>query len=219
MCLIPTCRLCDIVNTPVQNRKIQDTLFVQTTHFEWVPGLGAFVEGYSLVLSKQHVLNTGAFDHSVIRELASLITQISEILKQVYHTDIVVCEHGSMGGSAHAGSCVEHHHLHIFPVNLTHIPQILIDNFTNHRSVSSLEDLVQMNREKVPYIYYSTGPGNHEVFEAPILPRQYMRQVLAAELNLGHVWDWREYPFEENVAMFVLKVESLLDHKSSNSDA
>jgi len=218
MCLIPTCRLCDIVNTPVQNRKIQDTLLVQTTHFEWVPGLGAFVEGYSLVLSKQHVLNTGAFDLSVIRELTSLITQISKILKQVYHTDVVVCEHGSMGGSAHAGSCVEHHHLHIFPVNLTYIPQILIDNFINHHYVSSLEDLVQMNREKVPYIYYSTGPGNHEVFEAPILPRQYMRQVLAAELNLGNVWDWREHPFEESITAFIGRVKPLLNHESFNPD-
>ena len=210
---ISTCRLCEIVKTPLQKRKVQDTLLVQTTNFEWIPGLGAFVEGYTLIVSKQHTLNTGALDRPVIQELAAFITQVRAILKKIYCIDTVVCEHGSMGGSLHGGCCVEHQHLQIFPVDIRYIPQSLIRNFKNQREISSIEDLIELNNNRIPYIYYSSGSGKNKVFETPIVTRQYLRQIMAAELKLGHIWDWREYPFEENITTFIKKIKPLIKHE------
>lgn len=209
MCSIHTCRLCALVNTKRESRKIEDTLLAETDHFEWVPGLGAFVEGYSLIVSKIHVLNTGEFDITVIKELESFVDKVRTLVGQIYNTNTTVFEHGSMGGTKHGGCCVEHHHLHVFPASVTHVPEILLLNFKNHRSINSLEDLKELNQKRLPYIYFSKRPGAHHVFEVSIIPRQYMRQVLAVELGIPQKWDWREHNFMQNVTAFVAKVQNL----------
>ena len=208
MSLDSTCILCEIVNTNREGRKIEDTLLAETENFEWIPGLGAFVEGYSLIVSKKHVLNTGAFELSAIKELEIFVKKVRTILSNIYNTNTIIVEHGSMSASNHAGSCIEHQHLHIFPTNIKDIPKILLNNFKKHTRIDSFEGLKEFNQEKVPYIYYSNHPSIHNVFEVSILPRQYMRQVIAAELKCQHSWDWRQYPFVKNISEFVKKTEN-----------
>ncbi|MCK4791763.1 MAG: hypothetical protein KAV87_48975 [Desulfobacteraceae bacterium] len=203
------CRLCDIVNTNRERRKLEDTLLGETGNFEWIPGLGAFVEGYSLIVSKKHILNTGAFEISTIKELDVFVKKVRTILSNIYNTNTITIEHGSMGDSNYAGSCIEHQHLHIFPANIKDVPKILLKNFKKHMRIDSFEVLKKFNKEKVPYIYYSNTPSSHDVFEVSILPRQYLRQVIAAELQCADEWDWRQYPFVKNVSAFVKKVENL----------
>jgi diadenosine tetraphosphate (Ap4A) HIT family hydrolase len=206
---IDTCRLCSIFNTPAEKRAVQDTQLDQTEHFEWIPGLGAFVEGYSLIVSKSHVLNTGGFEIHVIKELEAFLKKVRSILTQIYNTIPITVEHGSMGDSKHAGSCIEHHHLHMFPANVLHVPKVLLNNFRNSTLIDSLQSLRSFDHNRVQYIYYSNNPEHHIVFEVSILPRQYIRQVLAAELNCPQDWDWRQYPFIENITSFVTKVQNL----------
>lgn len=204
-----TCILCEIVNTNREGRKIEDTLLGETRNFEWIPGLGAFVEGYSLIVSKKHVLNTGAFEISTIKELDVFVKKVRTVLSNIYNTNTITIEHGSMGGSNCAGSCIEHQHLHIFPANIKDVPKILLKNFKKPMRIDSFEALKKFNEEKVPYIYYSNNPSSHNVFEVSILPKQYLRQVIAVELQCAYEWDWRQYPFVKNVSAFVKKVENL----------
>ena len=78
------CRLCGIVSQAMAERDATDTLLRETQHFEWVPGLGAFVEGYSLLVSKEHVLNTGALPLEQIDELAVFAHEVRALLQNVY---------------------------------------------------------------------------------------------------------------------------------------
>lgn len=203
------CRLCQVVNKPEHDREIEDTLLDQTDHFQWIPGLGSFVEGYSLVTSKNHVLNTGCFNTDIIDELELVIQKIRKMLRRVYEKGSIVFEHGSMGNRNYAGSCIEHQHMHILPADLSHVPKVLSDNFVNHGPMNSMKGLIEFNRNRVPYIYYASISGEHNVFEVQVLPRQYLRQVIAAECGHPQDWDWREKPFKENIKRFVTKVKEL----------
>lgn len=203
------CRLCQVVSKPEYDRNIEDTLLNQTDHFQWIPGLGSFVEGYSLIVSKKHVLNTGCFDVDIIDELEVFIRQISKVLREIYKKGSIVFEHGSMGNRDYAGSCIEHHHIHILPAGLSRVPKVLSDNFINRGPMKSMRDLVEFNQDRLPYIYYAPPSGEHNVFEVQILPRQYLRQVIAAECGHPRDWDWREKPFMENIKAFIDKMKKL----------
>ena len=200
------CRLCKIISKLPREREIQDTLLYETEHFQCIPGLGSFIEGYSLIVSKSHALNTGCFPSKIIKELENLILKVKETLKDIYKKHSVVFEHGSMGNQNHAGSCIDHHHIHIFPIEISEVPPVLTKNFVNHSSIDSMNRLKYFNREKIPYIYYMSNSGCHYVFEAPILPRQYVRQILAAECGQPQNWDWREKPFLENIYSYVREI-------------
>ncbi len=203
------CKLCEVVNRREENREIENTFLDQTDHFIWVPGLGSFVEGYSLVISKNHVLNTGCFDTQVIQELDLFIQKIRRKLRNIYKSDSILFEHGSMGRHDYAGSCIEHHHLHILPVDLPSVLEFLSQKFARRHPISSLEDLTHFNQDRIPYIYYASASQAQYVFEVPVLPRQYLRRVIAAERGRPQDWDWREKPFMENIKAFVIKMKKL----------
>ena len=200
------CRLCEIVNKPEQHCEVQDTTLDQTHHFQWLPGLGSFIEGYSLIVSKNHVHNTGCFDVRVIHELELFIQRIRRKLSDIYKKNSIVVEHGSMGNHNHAGSCIDHHHLHIFPVDLPDMLEFLSEKFVNHASISSMKDLIPFNENQVPYIYYNSTSQKQYVFEVPILAKQYLRQVIAVQIGHPQDWDWRDKPFLENINLFVTKI-------------
>ena len=111
-----------MLQTPHHLRTEYDVMLMETEAFEWLPGLGAFVEGYSLIVSKQHVSNTGCLDDTSIVKLEQFATEVKRILRVIYAVGTIVFEHGSLGVRRKAGSCIEHHHLHILPFNLPKIP-------------------------------------------------------------------------------------------------
>lgn len=211
MCWKDGCRLCKIVTNDKNAREINDTLIDETENFEWVPGLGAFIEGYSLIVCKQHVLNTGSLNEDVIEELETFIMKIKTTLNLIYNSQSIVFEHGTMGGYNNSGCCIEHHHIHVFPLNVPHIPVFLSSNFEILAPIKNMKKLKQFNNEKRPYIYYATSLGIQYVFDAPILPRQYMRQIVATMAECPTDWDWREKPFMNNIITFISKLKKFKD--------
>lgn len=201
-----SCRLCRIILTPTEYREDKDRQLAATDHFEWIPGLGAFVEGYSLVLAKRHDLNTGCFSESVIDELEQLVGKVKSALRQIYGKPSVVFEHGAMAADRleqRAGGCIEHHHLHIMPVDLPAIPDRMRKDLPKPTRIEGLKTLREYYARGVPYLYFQSSEGEEYMFEAPALPRQYMRVVLAAEMGCPQEWDWRQRPHKTSVHSFV----------------
>ncbi len=201
------CKLCRIVAGEGKGDKVQDCILQESRDFVWVPGLGAFVEGYSLIISKGHILSTGAMAEVRVEDLEQFVGLISGSIEQLYGTDVIVCEHGSMGGTHKAGSCIDHQHLHLFPVNLSKLPLVLEREFEEIAEIGSLKDLMGVHEQKVPYLYIASQELGHHAYAAPILPRQYLRQVMASEIGVPEQWDWREHPFIQNITDFVDKVQ------------
>jgi ATP adenylyltransferase len=212
------CRLCKVVLTPHHLRAKHDVVLMETDAFEWLPGLGAFVEGYSLIVSKRHVPNTGCLDDSSIAELERFVTEVKHILRAIYAAGTIVFEHGSVGVRQKAGCCIEHHHLHILPFDLPAIPSHMRRVMPTSKPVNSFGALRDYQAAGKPFIYYETAEGSAFVFDAPMdLPGQFMRQVLAVECGCPSDWEWTENPFLERVSSFVDKVISFLRRQGSTS--
>lgn len=207
------CPFCEILATARLNRQIEDTLLAQTSNFEWIPGMGAFIEGYSIVISKAHLLTTGDLELSRIVELERFIREIKELLSVLYGKKSIVFEHGEMGSG-----CIEHHHLHILPIELRTVPSSLSRQFS-YTVISSIMDLCQRRQDNLSYIYLELSNGKQVVFETPQLSRQFMRKVMASEYGCHQDWDWRENPFLDNIHRFVHKVEELRNQEGECQNA
>lgn len=213
-----TCKLCEILSNNSYNSKVENTILLETDNFRWIPGLGAFVEGYSLIVSKSHCLNTSLLSDHVIDELEDLISIIKNSFNSIYGKDIIIFEHGTMSSNADIGNCIDHHHLHILPTEINNIPDILLKETSLKiaKNISSLRDLKKLFVNQIPYFYLYLN-NKHIVFEIkePGFPSQYLRQVFAHELNQPHDWDWRKKPFLEKISSFVKKLEIFKSSKNN----
>ncbi len=160
------CKLCNIAHNSHGNRKVQDTVICETENFMWTPGLGAFVEGYSLLLSKKHLLNTGALGNSAIEELQGLIVKIKKFFQKVYKQKIILFEHGSVG-DFHSGGCISHQHLHILPTDISGVPEILLKNF-EYEIINDIKVLREYDQFGNPYLYYENTDESKYVFKVDV---------------------------------------------------
>lgn len=199
-----SCKLCKIAHG-LDDTIVENTIIHETKNFLWMPGLGSFVEGYSLLLAKKHLLNTGALDVTEIEELKSLIIIARDFFSKVYNQKIVLFEHGAVKDS-YAGGCINHHHMHLLPTNLSGVPEILLKNF-KHDIIDDIQDLVSYSSQDIPYLYYESIEERKYVFRVEILPKQYLRQVVAAELEVDD-WDWRIHPYLDNIRSFIEKAKT-----------
>ena len=203
------CKFCRIVGQPGGQRDLEDSLLAETEHFQWIPGLGPPVEGYSLVVSKKHVLNTGAHSPDVISELELLIARIRHTLLGIYATSSLVYEHGASHVDKHAGASIVHHHLHVLPVDMTAVPVLLSDRCKLLKNADSMGDLAAFNQQGIPYIYYETSLGLRFVYHAEGVPSQFLRRVVASCCAQPDRWDWRQFPFKKRIREFLKKLDKV----------
>jgi len=200
------CKLCQIMAMPSDEREVKDTVLSETEHFEWIPGLGPFMEGYSLVVSKEHIANANHCPHPVACELDEVVIKAREATSQVYGENTVVFEHGSVGKLSNAGGCIDHLHIHIMPVTFVRVPEVLTKCFVDSQPINSRQESVGQFEHSVPYIYYSPRMSRHFAFQVDALPRQYLRQVVAYECGCPDDWDWRVKPFLDRINGFVKRI-------------
>ena len=57
---------------------------------------------------------------------------------------------------------------------------------------SALGELGQRFRDKA-YLFLQTNEGDRFVYDAGVVPSQYVRKIITAELGMPERWHWREY--------------------------
>ena len=94
---------------------IAERCIFQTDNFSCVPSIGSFVEGYVLVVPKQHFLSVLTMPESHIKELLSIIRILASFYKSFYHQNFLIYEHGTADIKNVGGMSVVHAHLHFLP--------------------------------------------------------------------------------------------------------
>ncbi len=206
------CRLCEISRNGESNGEEYNTVLDESDRFLWIPGLGSFVEGYSLIISKNHVLNTGCLDTESHDDLELLLHRVISYYGRVFGQDLVIFEHGSMGNGSFAGSCIDHHHLHLVPRDISVLSTLRRDGFEDIKKLEGIRDLRHYCDEKRSYIYFRSAAGEHFSCRADSLPKQYLRQVVAEKCGCPEDWDWQERPFFENISRFVAAIKEVPDN-------
>lgn len=204
-----TCKFCRIVQTPVPERAEQDTCLGSTSSFEWLPALGAIVEGYSLIIGRCHLPGMAGLPQETLAELDAFAGGIRRCLSDLYGESCVVFEHG---GFPHKGrnpaSSIVHQHLHIVPCDCSDVAEALRRRHRCIASFTSMGELAHLDGYEKPYLYFSSRPDEHLVLDAAGTPSQYIRRLLASKMGQPTSWNWRTKPFHERVRRFLRLVSA-----------
>ncbi len=191
---------------------LRDRILFETSNFVVFPGLGQIVEGYLLIITKNHFPSMADLPQSIYSELSWVIDRTSEILKCEYGSDCIQFEHGASTYIQGGGCCIEHAHLHIAPLDVDVSPYIV------HRKTYECQNYPESARYLLrlgkPYLYVNLPRENDSesfLMDATDLPSQYMRQVIAKAKGKEDEWDWNIFLGEKELENCLDKLKPSFD--------
>lgn len=206
---------CDYNNIFLQIFKgsLTSRVLKETKNFVVMPTLGQIVEGYLLIVSKKHYLSIADLPNKYFGELRALKKETFDVLTKTYKSPIFF-EHGAISYQQRGGESVTHMHLHVIPTNANILPKII--QYLEGEQIQSILDIKRQFKKKVPYLFYETAKGEKYLFDAFAIPSQYLRQLLAIELNLKDKWDWKRHIGKDKVVATLKKLSFWCDQKGNN---
>ena len=97
-----------------------------------------------------------------------------------------------------AGCCVNHLHLHLLPcVNGEKIVKRITNSVGLPATIKTYGDLTTLFYQNTPYLLVETN--KIYLWKDPLILSQFMRRVIAEEYNIVERYDWKRYPFYENM--------------------
>jgi len=184
--------------------RVWDTVLAETRSFVVCPTVGSVVEGWLLVLPREHTLCLGALSQEKLEELADLKSAVAAVLKAAYGP-VAVFEHGPCLPSQAVGCGVDHAHLHMVPT--AHDLEVGAGSVSpiplSWKRVSGIEAARDYYMRGLPYLYLEQPIGTARMATHPELPSQLFRRVLAAYAGKPGRWDWRSFAYAGKVARTV----------------
>lgn len=190
------CPFCNL-DTSIYYNEIID----ETDNFRIVPCIGSLVDGYVLVLPKKHVYCMTSFSADITEEYNNILKKYRNIFKKIYGKYPIVFEHGTPDPCGICANCVIHGHTHIVNHNYKNENEII--NKLRLKTINNIFDI----EKKKNYIYYMSPKGKEYVtydFE-PI--SQIMRIFIARDLGIEKEYNWRLYPFDDNIKSTIKKLK------------
>jgi ATP adenylyltransferase len=182
------CQLCarnthDIWNVPL----------LETPNFVVLPSLGALIEGWLLIVPKQHFVSFGAIPDSLVAELLQLKEATSALLIRAYGT-VCAFEHGPSYTGRHVGCGVDHAHIHLVPVGFdlaaAVAPYLPKDA---QWAEASLVDCKRAYVQRLDYLYFEQPIGRGRLIRDGRLGSQVFRKAIANKLGIYEQFNWRTH--------------------------
>lgn len=199
------CRFC----YPPEKERILYT----TDHFYVMVSLGPIVEGYLLIVSKEHIGACMHLPEDYWDEFKALKDKVKDILTRVYG-GCIFYEHGKTGSCILEGMdhihCY-HAHLHCIPARVS-LNQC-IENELVGRQFDSLDSCFAKKNELDRYLLVEDERIMIYQPESK-LRRQYLRFMLAKSLNCENRWDWVENQNWELIETSIRRLKPYFDEES-----
>ena len=160
-----------------------------TPHFLLFPPLGQFIEGGLLIVTREHRISMAHLPAGDFDELERLTAETAALLRERYGCRPVFFEHASSSAGEKGTCCVDHAHWNVFPASVD--VHRHLEKFP-HARIGALGELGQRFRDKA-YLFLQTNEGDRFVYDAGVVPSQYVRKIITAELGMPERWHWREY--------------------------
>jgi len=194
----------DNTNNPVNRNRI----IAETENFIVLPTTGGFVQNYQLIIPKKHINCFGELSANKLKELQTIINWQKSVNKIYFKSKTSMFEHGALYPHDESGKSIIHAHMHIFPNNKSLLNEILKYNF-EVKKISDIADLRHICKEKDSYLYYADIDNKNYVISHDGIPSQFLRKLLANNNGIKR-WNWREYPYLENI---IKSIEFYEDNK------
>ncbi|MEU6215021.1 MULTISPECIES: hypothetical protein [Streptomyces] len=179
------------------NERAPKSRIITETDNGWVllPTIGCLTPGYSLYMPREHLDAAADVTPDDLPKVAAGMESMRALIQKQYGPTIVA-EHGPRDCELGA-SCCSHAHLHLIPVP---DPDAILAVYEKvggpGQRLSSLLDLPAA--AQTSYLYLSPRPGEHCYWPADgRFARQFVRRVVADQLDIGEQYDWRDHPFTE----------------------
>ncbi len=195
-----TCDLkCDFCNEfNGQSEQIDRNIVTFRDEFILLTTLGCFREGYSLYLPITHERSFANMSSVSLLDVENDLDFIRRKISEEYSSNVIIAEHGP-GIEDMGACCCDHAHMHIIPVDDP--KHVFMEFFNTQQNVSMLNNFNEIrNFRQNAYIYLSCFSGQHLLWDdVRMFSRQFVRQVCADLDHLGSFYNWRLYPFYENM--------------------
>ena len=192
----------------IYSRDLKSRLLFRSEELVVMPSLGQIADGHLLLLPIQHWTALADLPESLLKEFAVLFAGVSAILKEQYGS-CVSFEHGVRPGGS--GGCgISHAHLHTVPFPAELDPVDTLRTKFTYRLIEDLKEIGKQSEGMSGYLFYQDSDSRSYMFDAPRLPSQYMRRVLAEALGTND-WDWRSAGREDRLVATVNRLSNYFE--------
>lgn len=187
-----SCQYCEEFESgklEINGQDLGNRIIFESDNFVVVPSLGQIVEGYLLIISKKHYTSIGEIPPGLHDELDTVCQKVRKILFDSYGMPLFF-EHGPSCKRQKGGSCIDHAHLHVVPVQIDILPEL--SKHFRYKIIKSFDALKKQFDKGVSYFFYESNLRERYLFEvSEIVPSQYIRQIIASKIGKPERWDWR----------------------------
>ena len=215
---ISSCILCNIIKKGKDITGREPYVLYQNENFISIVDLGSMIEGYSLIICKNHINSMGELTEKEFDDFDDIQNYVRKVLKKIYNKDCICFEHGSgRNNQSEAASSVKHAHFHM----------VAIDKFNDELNKKIINDLEMFEIESQcdlknyadePYVYYITGDGSKYMSTKKCIESQYLRKRIAEQFDKE--WNWKNpetrKTFEENVLSTEQKWKKVINEDLNN---
>lgn len=173
-----------------------DLLYLSSTRFHAMLGIGPVVEGYTILSTKNHIRSMFDMPSDNIQEYYDFHRKVLELLSSLYGT-VIITEHGRVPicdfYNLNRESHCYHAHQLLFPINIDLLPS-LKQNFPKMvKTYCNFTEARQSRTSEGEYIYYEAPNGICYVAQNVKFARQYFRMLVAEKI--GHIErvDWQNF--------------------------
>lgn len=188
-----------LIHNVLKGSSLSSRIIFENEYFVVIPTIGCFIEGYCLICTKDHYYSFREFLNNSGKEVFErFLAEFSLVYKEVYG-EFLLFEHGSYNKHMKGGGCSDHAHIHVIPSK-----DIIFDPKASGFEGSSQE--LWFNEIDGEYLYFRQS-GNSFLNQQAIIESQFLRRIFANILGVADFWDWRKYPFVENMQVTYRKLK------------
>ena len=189
------CRLCNILkNKEGKYKDIDKPFFIGARYYSLV-SIGAFVEGWTLIVSREHKYNL-RHDYSN-KEFYEYLQKHIRVLRNKlgWKNKIIVFEHGANKCDSQTACGTSHAHLHVLPFSGSILTEIKKEKKWITCRWSEVNQVVS-DKEYLLYCEEPERGMNAKVYiNIVIVPEsQYFRRVIFNKLNLKGSYRYKDDP-------------------------
>ncbi|MCI0624735.1 MAG: hypothetical protein L0387_24335 [Acidobacteria bacterium] len=190
----------------------------ESARFTVIPSLGSLVEGWVLIVPKQHFLSLAALPDSFAREMTELKKTVCHILSRKCR-NLYAFEHGPSKPGLRVGCGVDHAHLHVVPLDfdLSSAMQPFLPASSGWRK-AALADCRAAIRDGDAYLYLEEPSGNRLIARHQNFGSQLFRRAIATQLGVPREYDWLDHPQLQNIAGTIRFFEQQVGREPQASD-
>lgn len=205
------CKFCNKFNNNSSSSLINsyDKILFESQNFVVTPTIGSLVDGWVLIISKNHLISVGQLSKLHYEELQFVVREVKRILQSNYN-NVFVFEHGPFSASQTTGCGIDHLHLHVVPLKFDLFEEAQKLSSFNWTS-ATLSTTKSYYSSKKSYLYIEIPSGEGYIATDANIPSQFFRKVIATKLETPNDFDWKLNVGWENIQKTITMFSSDLE--------